>query len=131
MKKFKIDLSQTLIPSSAVIILCASIVTVLFSSAINMANADSFPFSPMLPSPVQSHAKQDAMKTMITDGLRLADQSFPLSSLVPPLQQSQEKQQHNESNQQEPLIADGLNSQNNNNKLDNNHSPSVISELPF
>jgi uncharacterized membrane protein len=88
---------------------------------LHMANADSFLSSPMLPSPVQPNAKQDAMKATITDGLRLANQSS---------QHWQEKQQHNQSNQQQqPLIANGLNS-NTNNKFDN-HSPSVISELPF
>jgi hypothetical protein len=80
-----------------------------------MANADSF-----LSSPVQPNAKQDAMKATITDGLRLANQSS---------QQWQEKQQHNQSDQeQQPLTANVLNSHNN--KFDN-HSPSIVSELPF
>jgi hypothetical protein len=53
-----------------------------------MANADYSPSSP-----VQLHEKQNAMKSMITDGLRLANQSS---------QQWQEKeQQHDPSNQQE------------------------------
>jgi hypothetical protein len=83
---------------------------------LHMTNADSF-----LSSAVQPREKQDAMKATITDGLRLANQSS---------QHWQEKQQHNQSNQQQhPLIANGLNS-NSNNKFDN-HSPSVISELPF
>jgi hypothetical protein len=59
---------------------------------------------------------------MITDGLRLANQSS---------QQWQEKQEHNQCDQQEqPLTANGLNSHNNNDEL-TNHSPSVITELPF
>lgn len=58
------------------------------------------------------------MKSMITDGLRLANQSS---------QQWLEKR--NQSGQQEqPLIANALNSHNN--RFDN-HSPSVIAELPF
>ena len=57
---------------------------------------------------------------MITDGLRLANHSS---------QQWQEKMQHNHSDQRaQPLITNGLNSRND--KL-NNHSPSIISELPF
>jgi hypothetical protein len=105
MKKF----SQILTPVFAAVLVTISLAT------LHMANADSF-----LSSSVQPHAKQDAMKATITDGLRLANQSS---------QQWQEKQQHNQSDQQEqPLLANGLNSRND--KLDN-HSPSVISELPF
>jgi hypothetical protein len=60
------------------------------------------------------------MKSMIIDGLRLANHSS---------QQWQQKLQHNPSYQQEqPLITNEMNSRND--KLDN-HSPSVISELPF
>jgi hypothetical protein len=83
---------------------------------LHMANAD-----PFLSSPVQPHAKQDAMKSMITDGLRLANQSSQ--------QWQEKKQQHDPSDQQEqPLTANVLYSHKN--KFDN-HSPSVISELPF
>jgi hypothetical protein len=105
MKKF----SQILTPFFA-----AVLVTLSSLATLHMANADSFPSSY-----VQPHANQDAMKSMITDGLRLANQSS---------QQWQEKQQHNQSDQQQPLTANGLNSHIN--KFDN-HSPSVISELPF
>jgi len=71
-------------------------------------------------SPVRAHLKQGAMKSMITDGLRLANHSS---------QQWREKLQHNPSYQQEkPLITNELNSLND--KLDN-HSPRVISQLPF
>jgi hypothetical protein len=99
---------EILIPSFAAILLIISL------AMLHMANAGSF-----LSSLVQPHSKQDAMKSMITDGLRLANQSS---------QRWQEKQQHNQSDQQQPLTANGLNSHNN--KFDN-HSPSVISELPF
>ena len=107
MKKF----SQILTPFFA-----AVLVTLSSLATLHMANADSFPSSY-----VQPHANQDAMKSMITDGLRLANQSS---------QQWQEKRQHNQSNeqQQQPLTANVLNSRND--KLDN-HSPSVIAELPF
>lgn len=85
----------------------------IFIAMLDVASADSFPSSP-----VQPHSKQDAMKSMITDGLRLANQSS---------QQWLEKR--NQSGQQEkPLTANALNSHNN--KFDN-HSPSVIAELPF
>ena len=67
-----------------------------------MANADSF-----LSSPVQPREKQDVIRTTITDGLRLANQSS---------QQGQEKQQHSQSDQQKPLTH---------NKFDN-HAPSVL-----
>jgi predicted permease len=91
----------------------AAVFVTISLATLHMANADSF-----LSSPVQPHANQDAMKSMITDGLRLANQSS---------QQWLEK--HNQSDQQEqPITANVLNSHKN--KFDN-HSPSVISELPF
>ena len=104
MKKF----SQILTPVFAAVLVTVSL------AALHIANADSF-----LSSPVQPHANQDAIKTTITDGLLLANQSS---------QRWQEKQEHNQSDQQQPLTANVLNSRND--KLDN-HSPSVISELPF
>jgi hypothetical protein len=88
----------------------AAVLVTISLAMLHMANAGSF-----LSSPVQPHSKQDAMKSMITDGLRLANQSS-------------QRWQHNQSDQQQPLTANGLNSHNN--KFDN-HSPSVISELPF
>jgi hypothetical protein len=100
--------TQILTPAFAAVLVTISLAT------LHMANADSF-----LSSPVQPHAKQDAMKATITDGLRLANQSS---------EQWQEKQQHNQPDQQQPLTANELNSHKN--KFDN-HSPSVISELPF
>jgi hypothetical protein len=54
---------------------------------------------------------------MITDGLRLANQSS---------QRWQETQEHNQSNQQQPA-----NVLNNRNHQFDNHSPSVISGLPY
>jgi hypothetical protein len=99
---------KILIPVFAAVFVTMSLAT------LHIANADSF-----LSSAVQPREKQHAMKSMITDGLRLANQSS---------QQWQEKLQHNQSNQQQPLTASGLNSHND--KLDN-HSPSIISQLPF
>ena len=55
---------------------------------------------------------------MITGGLRLANETS---------QRWQEKQEHNQSDQQQPLTANVLNSRNH--QFDN-HSPSVISGLP-
>ena len=94
---------------------------------------------PMVPSPIQSQLtlhQQDLNGlriTTISDGLQLTNDPFPLSSLIPtlkqPLEQQQQQQQQNQTTQQQqPLTASELN--NNSNKLDN-HSPSVISELPF
>ena len=48
----------------------AAILLIVFFATLYMANADSF-----LSSPVQSNEKQDSMKTTITYGLRLANQS--------------------------------------------------------
>ena len=98
-----------LIPTlAAMLIIIVSLVT------LNMANADSFPSS----SSPQPHGNQDAIKTMITGGLRLANETS---------QRWQEKQEHNQSDQQQPLTANVLNSRNH--QFDN-HSPSVISGLP-
>ena len=95
-------------------VFAAVFITISLATTLHIADADSF-----LTSPVQPREKQDAMKSMITDGLRLANQSS---------QQWQEKLQHSQSDQQQPLTASGLNSHND--KLDN-HSPSIISQLPF
>ena len=93
----------------------AAILLIVFFATLFMANADSF-----LSSPLQPHGNQDAIKTMITDGLRLANQSS---------QRWQEKQEHNQPDQQEqPLTVNELNGRNH--KFDN-HSPSVISGLPY
>ena len=86
----------------------AAILVIVFFTTLYMANADSF-----LSSPVRPHEKQDAMKTTITDGLRLANQS------------SQRWQEHNQSHQQQPA-----NVLNNRNHQFDNHSPSVISGMP-
>jgi DNA-binding NarL/FixJ family response regulator len=90
-----------------------AILLIVFFTTLYMANADSF-----LSSPVQPHGNQDAIKTTITDGLRLANETS---------QRWQEKQGHNQSDQQQPLTANGLNSRNH--QFDN-HSPSVISGMP-
>jgi hypothetical protein len=97
-----------------ILVFVAILVTISLAT-LHIANADS-----LLSSSIQPHVKQDAINTTITDGLRLANQSSQLW---------QEKQQHDKSDQQEqPLIANGLNSHND--KLDNN-SPSVLAQLPF
>jgi hypothetical protein len=97
---------KILIPTLAAVFVLVSLVT------LHMANADSFPSAPLQP-----HGNQDAIKTTITDGLRLANETS---------QRWQEKQEHNQSDQQQPLTANGLNSRNH--QFDN-HSPSVISGL--
>ena len=88
---------------------------IVLATTLHMANADYSSQS----SPVKPNSKQDAMKNMITAGLQLANQS------------SQERQQkHNQSNdqQEQPLMENSL--INHNNKFDN-HSPSLLAQLPF
>ena len=88
----------------------AAILVIVFFTTLYMANADSF-----LSSPVQPRGNQDAMKSMITDGLRLANETS---------QRWQEK--HNQSNdqQEQPSV---LNSRYHQFDI---HSPSVISGMP-
>ena len=100
---------KILIPAVAAVIVILSLVT------FHMANADS-----AIPSSVQPKSKQDAMNSTITDGLRLANQSS---------QMWLEKLHPNQPDDQQPIIANSLNSHSNN-KFDN-HSPGVIAELPF
>jgi hypothetical protein len=124
--------------SQALISALAAIFVMIFLTSFGMANADTFSFSPMMPSPIQSQLtlhQQDLNGlriTTISDGLQLTNHPFALSSLIPTLKQPSEQQQQQQQNQttqqQQPLTASELN--NNSNKLDN-HSPSVISELPF
>ena len=97
-------------------VIAALLIAISSLATLHIANADTFPSS----SPVQPQAKQDAMNTTITAGLQLANQSSQLW---------QEKVHHQSDDQQEqPLTANGLNSRDD--KLDN-HSPSVLSQLPF
>jgi hypothetical protein len=88
----------------------AAILVIVFFTTLYMANADSF-----LSSPVQPRGNQDAMKSMITDGLRLANETS---------QRWQEK--HNQSNdqQEQPSVLNSRYHQ------FDNHSPSVISGMP-
>ena len=88
----------------------AAILVIVFFTTLYMANADSF-----LPSPVEPRGNQDAMKSMITDGLRLANETS---------QRWQEK--HNQSNdqQEQPSVLNSRYHQ------FDNHSPSVISGMP-
>jgi len=80
-----------------------------------MANADyssqSFPVKP--------NSKQEVMKNMITAGLQLANQSS---------QQRQQKHNQSDDQQEQPLMENSL--INHNNKFDN-HSPSLLAQLPF
>ncbi|HJT49949.1 MAG TPA: hypothetical protein VJ729_17340 [Nitrososphaeraceae archaeon] len=95
--------------------LFSMVVVAIFLVTLHIANADSFPLSPILPT------KQDAINSTITDNLRLANQSS---------QVLQEKLHPSETySQQQPITANSLNSPSNN-RFDN-HSPSVIAELPF
>jgi hypothetical protein len=48
-----------------------AVIVTVFLATLHIANADPFLSSP----PFQPNSKQDAMKSMITDGLRLANQS--------------------------------------------------------
>ena len=89
----------------------AAILVIVFFTTLYMANADSF-----LPSPVEPREKQDAMKSMITDGLRLANETS---------QRWQGK--HNQSNDPQKQTANMLNSRYH--QFDN-HSPSVIAGMP-
>ena len=92
----------------------AAIVVAMSLSTLHMANA-----AISQSSPVKSNPKQDAMKNMITAGLQLANQSS-----------QQRQQKHNQFNEQEaqPLKENSL--INHNNKFDN-HSPSILAQLPF
>ena len=98
-------------------VIAALLIAISSLATLHIANADTFPSS----SPVQPHAKQDTMNATITAGLQLANQSSQLW---------QEKLHHNQSDdqQEQSLTANGLNSRND--KVDN-HSPSVLSQLPF
>ena len=93
--------------------LFAAIVVAMSLSTLHMANADYSSQS----SPVKPNSKQDAMKNMITAGLQLANQSS-----------QQWQQKHNQFNDQQLLIENSL--INHNNKFDN-HSPSLLAQLPF
>src|SRR5919206_3596296 len=95
--------------------LFAAIVVAMSLSTLHMANADYSSQS----SPVKPNSKQDAMKNMITAGLQLANQSS-----------QQRQQKHNQSNdqQEQPLMENSL--INHNNKFDN-HSPSLLAQIPF
>lgn len=85
MKRFKIEFCLELIPTLTVIIMSALVVTI-FSTTMSMANADSFPFSPISPTSVQSQLQQhqqqqDIITPMITTNsneLRLTDHPFPV-----------------------------------------------------
>ena len=93
----------------------AAIVLAISLSTLHMANADYSSQS----SPVKPNSKQDAMKNMITAGLQLANQSS---------QQRQQKHNQSDDQQEQPLMENSL--INHNNKFDN-HSPSLLAQLPF
>jgi hypothetical protein len=97
-----------------------------------MANADSPIFSSVVPSPIQSRPVQPPHRqdqyglkmaaATSSDKMGQTDLRFPLSSLVPP-------QSYLQRPSEQPLFPNALN--NPNDKLDNNHLPSVLSQLPF
>ena len=89
----------------------AAIVVAMSLSTLHMANAVN---SSQL-SPVKPNSKQDAMKNMITAGLQLANQS------------SQQRQQKHTQSNDHPVENSLIN---HNNKFDN-HSPSILAQLPF
>jgi len=89
----------------------AAIVVAVSLSTLHMANAA---YSSQA-SPVGPNSKQDAMKNMITAGLQLANQSS---------QQWQQKQTQSNDHPVENSLV------NHDNKFDN-HSPSILAQLPF
>src|SRR5690242_15621498 len=95
----------------------AMLIAISTLATLHIANADTFPSS----YPSKPDSKQDAMNTTITAGLELANQSSQLW---------QEKLHRNpaDDQQEQSLTANGLNSRHA--KVDN-HSPSVLSQLPF
>jgi hypothetical protein len=132
MKKFKIEFSLTLIPTLAVMI-CALLVAIFLSTTMNIANADSFPFSPSTsvqsqlpnqqqqqPPPPPPPQGTHMIKTDSND-LGLTDHPLAFSLLLPPLQQPP--------SQQHPLNANGIN--NSHNDIIDDHSPSIVSISPF
>jgi hypothetical protein len=98
MNKFKIEFSQALIPTLAVIM--SALLVTIFSTTMNIANANSFPLSPISVSPVQlqpPHQQQDTNGMTITTNsneLRFTDHLLPF---LPPLQQSH-RSHHNHNN---------------------------------
>ena len=92
----------------------AAIVVAMSLSTLHIANAA---YSSQSLSPIKPNPKQDAMKNMITAGLQLANQSS-----------QQWQQKHNQFNDQQLLIENSLINQDN--KFDN-HSPSLLAQLPF
>ncbi|MFL6434919.1 MAG: hypothetical protein ACJ71O_14435 [Nitrososphaeraceae archaeon] len=137
MKKFKIEFSLALIPALAMTM--SALLVTIFSTTVNIANANSFPFSPISSSSVQSqlpHQQQDTNAPMITtnsNGLQLTDHLLPF---LPPLQQSksqpsqpQQQQQMNQPPLQNPLNASRISNSHNN--IFDNHSPTIVSILPF
>jgi hypothetical protein len=116
----------------AIIAVLSTISVTIISTTINMANADSPIFSSVVPSPIQSRPVQPPHRqdqyglkmaaATSSDKMGQTDLRFPLSSLVPP-------QSYLQRPSEQPLFPNALN--NPNDKLDNNHLPSVLSQLPF
>jgi hypothetical protein len=138
MNKFKIEFSQALIPTLAVIM--SALLVTIFSTTMNIANANSFPLSPISVSPVQLqplHQQQDTNGMTITTNsneLRLTDNPLPFlpppqQSQSQPSQQQQQQQMNQPTQQKQPLNANEM-SDSHNNKFDN-HSPTIVSILPF
>jgi predicted PurR-regulated permease PerM len=94
----------------------AAIIIGMSLSTLHVANSA---YSSLSSSPVQQNSKQDAMNNTITAGLQLANQSS-----------QRWQQKHNQSNdqQEQPLMENSL--FNHSNKFDN-HSPSLLAQLPF
>jgi uncharacterized protein YfaP (DUF2135 family) len=123
-------------------VIISALVITIFLTTINIANADSFPFSSLLqsrvksqPPPQQQH-HLDINGTMMTrnpNEQQIMHQPFSFSPQSPPLQlqpqQPSQQQQENQQPTQQPLDTNGM-SNSHNNKSDN-HLPSTISLLPF
>jgi flagellar basal body rod protein FlgB len=135
MKKFKIGFSLVLIPTLGMIM--SALLVTIFSTNMNIANADSFPFSSPPLSPLQSQLQQQ-QQPLDTNGTKMTrnsneqqimhhpfpffpQQSASLQPQLPPYQQQENLPQ------QQSLDTNGMS--NIHNKSDN-HSP-TISLLPF
>jgi hypothetical protein len=108
MKKLKFEFAQTLISTLAVMI--SALLVPIFLTTLNIASADSFPLYLVQLQP--PHQQQDTSRMNITaNSNELRHNPLPV---LPPVQ---------------PLNTNGM-SENHSNKF-YNHSPSVVSVLPF
>jgi hypothetical protein len=122
MKKLKFEFPQALIPTLAVMI--STLLVPIFLTTLNIANADSSPLSLVQLQPPHQQPDSNGMN-ITTNSNELRHNPLPF---LPPVQQSQ-SQPLQPQHQQQPLNANGM-SESHSNKF-YNHSPSVVSILPF